>query len=198
MRARLLEGSQSPEAGSLGVLAAWDRMVIMESPNTPHEGRAVRDLAAEEGHEPFDVLLDIVIADGLRTGFQPRFPAEPDDSWKLRADVWRDPYTVVGGSDAGAHLDMMCGATYSTFLVGECVRDKGLLTMEEAVHQLAEVPARLYGADRPGPHRGRLRRRPRGVRRRPRRRRASCARATTSRAGRRASTPTPPVSSTWS
>ena len=40
---------------------------------------------------------------------------------------------------------MMCGATYSTFLVGEAVRDRGLLTLEEAVHQLTDVPARLYG-----------------------------------------------------
>ncbi|HEX5615921.1 MAG TPA: amidohydrolase family protein, partial [Acidimicrobiia bacterium] len=43
------------------------------------------------------------------------------------------------------HLDMMCGAPYSTFLVGEAVRDRGLLTIEAAVHQLTEVPARLYG-----------------------------------------------------
>jgi N-acyl-D-aspartate/D-glutamate deacylase len=145
VRARLLAGSRAPEAGTLRVLAAWDRLVIMESPAPPYEGRAVGDLAAEEGREPFDVLLDIVVADGLRTGFQPVFPPEPDEAWKLRADVWRDRYTVLGGSDAGAHLDMQCGAIYSTFLVGDCVRDKGLLTIEEAVHLLADAPARLYG-----------------------------------------------------
>jgi N-acyl-D-aspartate/D-glutamate deacylase len=145
VRAHLRERAASPEAGVLRSLAAWDRMVIMESPATRHEGRSVGELAAEDGRDPFDVLLDIVVADDLRTGFQPRFPAEPDDVWKLRADIWRDPYTVVGGSDAGAHLDMMCGATYSTFLVGECVRDKAVLTIEEAVHQLTDVPARLYG-----------------------------------------------------
>ena len=39
----------------------------------------------------------------------------------------------------------MCGAIYSTSLLGQAVRDRRLLTMEEAVHQLTDVPARLYG-----------------------------------------------------
>jgi N-acyl-D-aspartate/D-glutamate deacylase len=52
---------------------------------------------------------------------------------------------VIGGSDAGAHLDMMCGATYATSLLGNAVRDRGLLSLEEAIHELTDVPARLYG-----------------------------------------------------
>ena len=53
--------------------------------------------------------------------------------------------TVIGASDAGAHLDMIDTFTYSTSLLGPAVREKGLLTLEEAVHQLSDVPARLYG-----------------------------------------------------
>lgn len=59
--------------------------------------------------------------------------------------MWRDPRTVVGGSDAGAHLDMMCGAIYSTALLSHGVREFGVVTLEEAVHELTDVPARLYG-----------------------------------------------------
>jgi N-acyl-D-aspartate/D-glutamate deacylase len=52
---------------------------------------------------------------------------------------------VVGGSDAGAHVEMMCGATYTTKMLGQGVRTAGLIGLEEAVHQLTEIPARLYG-----------------------------------------------------
>ena len=62
----------------------------------------------------------------------------------MRADVWRDPRAMIGGSDAGAHLDMMSGASYSTFVVGDAVRD-GYLSLEEAVHLISDKPARLYG-----------------------------------------------------
>ena len=40
---------------------------------------------------------------------------------------------------------MMCGAIYSTSLLGDCVRDRQLLSLEEAVHQLTDVPASYYG-----------------------------------------------------
>jgi N-acyl-D-aspartate/D-glutamate deacylase len=39
----------------------------------------------------------------------------------------------------------MCGAIYSTSLLGDGVRKRGLLSWEEAVRQLTDVPARLYG-----------------------------------------------------
>ena len=39
----------------------------------------------------------------------------------------------------------MCHANYTTMLLGESVRDRQLLTLEDAVHQLTDVPARLYG-----------------------------------------------------
>ena len=86
----------------------------------------------------------MVVADGLRTGIRPPIP-ESEADWWLRAEVWRDPRTIVGGSDAGAHLDVMCGAVYSTSMLGDGVRQRQLMSWEEAVRQLTDVPARLYG-----------------------------------------------------
>jgi N-acyl-D-aspartate/D-glutamate deacylase len=39
----------------------------------------------------------------------------------------------------------MCGAIYSTSLLGDGVRARGLLSWEQAVRLLTDVPARLYG-----------------------------------------------------
>ena len=74
-------------------------------------------------------------------------PTSGDDaeSWAERARSWLDDRTVVGASDAGAHLDLIDTFAFSTQLLGNGVRKRGLLSIEEAVRQLTDVPARLYG-----------------------------------------------------
>jgi len=153
-RARLDAGAKSEEAGIIGALARWENLVIDETfapANAGAEGRTVGELSKASGTGPFDTLLDIVIADELRTGLRPPI-GESEADWALRAEVWQDPRTVVGGSDAGAHLDMMCGAIYCTSMLGDGVRARHLVSWEEAVRQLTDVPARLYGLR----HRGRV------------------------------------------
>ncbi len=147
VRQKLDEASHSKEAGMLAALAHWQNLVIDETFSPENEGlsgRTVGDIAAERGQEPFDALVDVALADNLRTGLRPPIP-ESEADWELRAKVWEDPRTIVGGSDAGAHLDMICGAIYSTSMLGEGVRKRKLLSWESAIHELTDAPARLYG-----------------------------------------------------
>jgi N-acyl-D-aspartate/D-glutamate deacylase len=147
-RRRLNEGANSPEAGVLRGMASWTHLTIAETfapENDGIAGRTVGEVAAERGQEPFDTVCDIAIADELRTGWLPRTGNNDDASWKMRLEVWRDPRAVLGASDAGAHLDMIDSFTYTTALIGESVRERQLLPLEEAVHLLTDVPARLYG-----------------------------------------------------
>ncbi len=146
-RQRLEVGAQSEEAGILRHLAVWDRLIFEETfapQNADVEGCTVGKVARARGLTPFDALLDVVVADGLRTGLRPPI-SESEEDWALRVQTWQDPRAIVGGSDAGAHLDTMCGAIYSTAVLGDGVRARGLLTWEQAVRQLTDVPARLYG-----------------------------------------------------
>ena len=52
---------------------------------------------------------------------------------------------MIGGSDAGAHLDLLATFNYPTVMLEEAVRRHGLLSLEEAVHLLTDVQAQLYG-----------------------------------------------------
>ena len=63
----------------------------------------------------------------------------------MRAEVWSDPLVMIGGSDAGAHLDRMCGAPYPTAFLGDCLRGRKLVSMERAVQMMTAQPAELFG-----------------------------------------------------
>jgi len=146
VRAKLARGARN--AGVLGFVARFESYEIEETwseANARWRGRTVGEVAAERGVAPLDALLDLALADELRTSFKPALGGNDDASWKLRAEVWRDPRVLIGASDAGAHLDMIDSFTLSTSLLGEAVRERGLLPLEEAVHQITDRPARLYG-----------------------------------------------------
>ncbi len=52
---------------------------------------------------------------------------------------------MLGGSDAGAHLDRMQGANYPTRFIADCLRGRELAAVERAVQMLTQVPAELFG-----------------------------------------------------
>jgi N-acyl-D-aspartate/D-glutamate deacylase len=113
--------------------------------NAGFSGRLVGDIAAEQRRPAHDVLFDIVVADRLRTHLWPETAPETSATWQLRAQFLRDDRILLGGSDAGAHLDRMCGARYPTELLAEGVRRFGALRLEEAVRMLTDEPAQLFG-----------------------------------------------------
>jgi N-acyl-D-aspartate/D-glutamate deacylase len=145
-RKRLREGAES-DSGLFRAMLQWDRLRIGETFAPENEGltgRTVGDVARERGGDPFEVLLDVAVADELRTVILPPATGDDAESWRLRAAVWRDPRAVVGASDAGAHLDMLATFMYTTSLLAAARRHE-LLSLEEAVRLLTDVPARLYG-----------------------------------------------------
>jgi N-acyl-D-aspartate/D-glutamate deacylase len=152
VRARLRKGAASDEAGALRALAVWENATVdqvFSEANARYRGRRLGEIAEERGQDPFDAMLDVALADDLRTWFMPFIPGDDPKSWALRGEVWHDPRTIIGASDAGAHLDMIDTFTCSTSLLATGVREKGLITWEEAVRQLTRLPAELYGlADR--------------------------------------------------
>jgi N-acyl-D-aspartate/D-glutamate deacylase len=148
VRRTLAEGAAAPEAGVLLRLADWATYRIGDTfsdANTGLKGRVVGDVAAERGVVPFEALLDICVADGLRTVLWPNPPDDDDESWAMRAELWDDPRAMIGGSDAGAHLDRMCGAPYPTAWLRDCLHGRRLTSVENAVRLMTSSPASLFG-----------------------------------------------------
>jgi N-acyl-D-aspartate/D-glutamate deacylase len=150
----LLDGrARSKEAGVFRGLAHWGTYVIGDTYAAANEGcagRRVEDVAAERGTSDFDTLLDIVLADGLRTVLWPNTDDGDERTWTMRAEIWSDPRAMVGGSDAGAHLDRMCGSNYPTAFLEDCLRGRRLVPVERAVHMMTGQPAQLFGLRRRG------------------------------------------------
>ena len=74
--------------------------------------------------DPFACLVEICANDELRTVLWPMPKDNDPDSWALRQETWQHEDVLLGGSDAGAHLDRMCGAPYTTRFLGDCLRGR--------------------------------------------------------------------------
>jgi N-acyl-D-aspartate/D-glutamate deacylase len=150
-RQRLFDGAAEMAARGLGAMSNFDLLEIADAPPGSEKliGRSVAALAAERGVDPIDVLIDVVLPDRLPLAMV--FPSlvpelgNTAEGWKVREAVWNDERVVLGGSDAGAHVDLMCHANYPTVVLSEMVRERGLFTLERAIHKMTDVPARLYG-----------------------------------------------------
>ena len=127
-----------------GLVPRWDSYEIMDAPSSPDVvGRRLTDVADETGADPFDLLLELALH-------------EPDLKLRVKAMLANDDAEGVamllntegctlGLSDAGAHVGQLCDAVLSTDLLGTWVRDKKVLTLENAVHKLTQVQADLFG-----------------------------------------------------
>jgi N-acyl-D-aspartate/D-glutamate deacylase len=147
-RAYLAERANSKEAGVFRRLGNFGRYVIGDTYSKENEGlkgRNVKEIAAERGQEPFDALVDVCINDELKTILWP-MPTDSDpDTWALRGGAWAEDDIMLGGSDAGAHLDRMAGAPFPTRFLGDMIRGRKLLSLEQAVQMLTGAQAEVFG-----------------------------------------------------
>ena len=148
VRTLLDERARSKEAGVFRGLSHWGTYVIGDTYAPANDGcafRSVADIAVERGTAPFDTLLDVVLADDLRTVLWPNTDDGDENTWSMRAAIWGDPRAMIGGSDAGAHLDRMCGSNYPTAFLGDCLRGRKLVPLEQAAYMMTAQPAALFG-----------------------------------------------------
>jgi N-acyl-D-aspartate/D-glutamate deacylase len=120
-------------------------VAVANEANKKYEGRRVADVAAELGRDAFDTMLDIAIADNLDTIFVPELGGEDFKAYKLRGRLWADDRTLIGASDAGAHLDLIDTFSFATTVLQTGVREHGVISLEQAIHKMTQRPARYFG-----------------------------------------------------
>lgn len=107
-----------------------------------YEGSTIGEIAKNLNKDPDDVFFDITVEDNLEVKYI--VPRANTDRARI-PDVLNDPRTMIGLSDAGAHVDMFAEAGYTTYLLGHWVREKQALSMEAAVKRITADPADYFG-----------------------------------------------------
>ena len=125
--------------------ADWNRITVHEvkSPGLKsYEGKTVAEIAAERGIDGIDALLDVTLEDDLENEFTVQ-------SWNTRIDrmseLLNDRSVLLGLGDGGAHLDMLCDSGYPSYVLGTWVRERNVLSLEEAVRRMTSDPADFFG-----------------------------------------------------
>src|SRR5579885_825264 len=130
--------------GSVNIMARSHMIEVQEvgTPALKHcEGKTLADVARERGTDAVDALLDLAIEDDLQVNYV--LPLLNADEARIPQLIC-DPRTMIGLSDGGAHVDMLCDAGYCTYLIGTWAREKGAMTLEYAVTRLTSEPADFF------------------------------------------------------
>ena len=121
----------------------WSRVEVLEVANPtlkPLERKTVAEIAEERGADPLDTFLDLALEDDLNIQYT---MAQFHEDGIER--LIKDDRTLVGLSDGGAHVNMLCDAGYCTYLLGHWVREKQTLTLEQGIKRLTTEPADFFG-----------------------------------------------------
>ena len=123
----------------------WDRAKVKEAANPAlksAEWKSIAELARERSANPVDVFFDLAIEDDLNLIYM--MPLLDINEERV-ARKFSDPRTMIGISDGGAHVDMLCNAGYPTYLLGHFARGKQAIALEHAVKRITSEPARFFG-----------------------------------------------------
>src|SRR5438128_9054773 len=149
-RARMREQALKPQRRRPGVpgrLVPWRSIFVRKvslARNQALVDRNLMDLAEQQGKHVADVMLDLALEEGLDTEFQ-LMTRSAEEEVQI-AEMVKAGHALPSQSDAGAHLNTnFCTAGESSYVLGQWVRDRELLSLEDAIRRLTFQPARIMG-----------------------------------------------------
>jgi len=136
------EYDQTKQPKALGDMADFIVTEVAREDLKHYEGLSARQIAEKENKHVVDAILDLSVADNLKTEWLSPVRNASADNCKELLDY---PYVTAGISDGGAHMKFLTLGAYPTDLLMWMVREKGLLTLEDAHYHLSYLPAWAAG-----------------------------------------------------
>lgn len=144
VRGRLVRAAETADyANAIGAEArppVWDSIFPLDSALPPF--RSIESIARERGEAPIEAFLDLALERELR-GFFMQSVANQDQDRVL--ELMRHPFAIPTFSDSGAHVSQIMDSSLQTHLLAHWVREQGAFELEETVHRLTALPARVWG-----------------------------------------------------
>ena len=132
-----VRGREDGEAGQISMFN-WEETFIDEvhlPKNLKLKGRTIAEVAKEQGKHPIDVMLDISVEENLKAEFAMANFINNDEA--ALTQIIKHPLTLLGASDGGAHTKFLTLGRYPTHFLAHWVRDKQIMTLEEAHWRLS-------------------------------------------------------------
>src|SRR5262249_37128741 len=123
----------------------WDYMTVQNAvlpKNQGLVGKTVGQIAKEQGKGVIDAFLDLVVEENLDTAF---LHGENNVDDAAVAQILNYPHAIIGLSDGGAHVQFQSGFGFSTRLLAEWVRERKIMSLENAVRRLTFESASVFG-----------------------------------------------------
>ena len=118
----------------------WDETFIDDvhlEKNKSLKGRTVGEVAREQGKHPIDCLLDLSVEEELKTEFAMQGFINNDE--EALTTILKHPQCLIGASDGGAHTKFLTLGRYPTHFLAHWVRDKQIMSLEEAHWRLSAM-----------------------------------------------------------
>ncbi len=126
VRAAILSETATATDDPLFFRPNYDKMYLLGDPpdyEQPPEN-ALGAQARRQGKQPEELAYDAMLSDGGRGMLYVPFLNYADGNLDAVHEMLRDPHSVPGLSDGGAHCGIICDASFPTYLLTHWTRDR--------------------------------------------------------------------------
>jgi len=141
-----LAGEMASASLATDLTSRWSSVAVNKVSRAEHadfQGKSIDELSRLQGKTAIDAFLDLALAEDLETVFE---ESNTQGDEKAVREIFQSPYVMLGQSDAGAHVASgNPGFGFGTLLLSYWVRERKIMSLEDAIRKLTFMPASIFG-----------------------------------------------------